>query len=145
MSEDPPFVHTGLDFAGSLYFAEPRSGNDSSKAYIYSFKCASTHAVHLELTDGLDVPNFLLVFRKFVAHHGLPATILSDNVKTFKSASKQIQTICCSAEVFQYLSNQRTSWKLVLQKLLGGVIFGAHGAASQTLFEKGCWQDYTKI
>ena len=116
VSEDPPFAHTGLDFAGPLYFAEPRSGSDSSKAYICLFMCASTRAVHLELTHGLNVPNFLLAFRKFAAHRGLPATILSDNAKTFKSASKEIRTICRSAEVFQYLSNQRTSWKFSVAK-----------------------------
>ena len=113
VSEDPPFAHTGLDFAGPLYFAETRSGNGSSKVYICLFTCASTCAVHLELTH---VPNFLLAFRKFVARHGLPATILSDNTKTFKSASKEIQTICRSAEVFHYLSNQRTSWKFSVAK-----------------------------
>ena len=116
VSEDPPFAHTGLDFAGPLYFAEPRSGSDSSKAYICLFTCASTRAVHLELTHGLNVPNFLLAFRKFAARRSLPATILSDNAKTFKSASKEIRTICRSAEVFQYLSNQRTSWKFSVAK-----------------------------
>ena len=33
VSEDPPFAHMGLDFAEPLYFAEPWSSSDSSKAY----------------------------------------------------------------------------------------------------------------
>ena len=60
--------------------------------------------------------NFLLAFCKFVARRGLPSTILSDNAKTFKLASKEIRSVCRSAVVFQYLSNQRTSWKFIVAK-----------------------------
>ena len=90
VSEDPPFAHTGLDFAGPLYFMESQNGNNNSKAYVCLFTCASTRAVHLELTPRLNVENFLLAFHKFVARHGLPATILSDNAKILKSANKEI-------------------------------------------------------
>ena len=116
VSEDPPFAHTGLDFAGPLYYLESKDDSNSSKSYICLFTCASTRAVHLELTRGLNVENFLLAFRKFAARRGLPVTILSDNAKTFKSASKEIRTISRSSDVFQYLSNQRTSWKFITAK-----------------------------
>jgi len=77
---------------------------------------ASTCAIHLELTHGLNVSSFLLAFRRFVGQHGLPATLFSDNAKTFKSGSKEVRAICCSSEVFQYLTNQRTSWKFILPR-----------------------------
>ena len=47
----------------------------------------STEAINLELTRGLNVEKFLLGFRKFTAHQGLPVTMVSDNAKTFKLQS----------------------------------------------------------
>ena len=78
--------------------------------------CASTRAIHLELTRGLNVDSFLLAFRRFVGRHGLPATLLSDNATTFQSSSREIQSICRSSEVFHYLTNNRTSWKFIVPK-----------------------------
>ncbi|XP_067029688.1 uncharacterized protein [Acropora muricata] len=60
VSDDPPFTHLGLDFAGPLYVKEARrssqeSDSGSNKVYVCLFTCASTRAVHLELTQGLNV------------------------------------------------------------------------------------------
>jgi len=116
VSDDPPFAHTGLDFAGPLYYSESTDDRDTSKAYICLFTCASTRAIHLELTRGMNVNSFLLAFRRFVGRRGLPATLLSDNAKTFKSSAKEIRTICRSPEVYQYLTDQRTSWKFIVPR-----------------------------
>ena len=70
----------------------------------------------MELTAGLNVETFLFAFRRFISRRGLPATLLSDNAKTFKSASKEIRSIARSTEVSQYLTNQRTSWKFIVAK-----------------------------
>ena len=51
-SEDPPFSHTGVDFAGPLY---AKNCGVCEKAYICLFSCCSTRAVHLELTPDLSV------------------------------------------------------------------------------------------
>ena len=60
VSDDPPFTHLGLDFAGPLYVKEARrssqeSDSGSNKVNVCLFTCASTRAVHLELTQGLNV------------------------------------------------------------------------------------------
>ena len=98
------------------------SEEGTSKAYICLFTCASTRAIHLELTAGLNVETFFLAFRRFTSRRGLPATLLSDNAKTFKSASKEIRSIACSTEVSHYLTNQRTAWKFIVARApwLGG-------------------------
>ena len=88
VSEDPPFSHTGIDFAGPLYIHN--DNEDKSKVYICLFTCASTRAVHLELIFSLNVTSFLLAFRRFVGRHGLPNTLLSDNAKTFRAALKEV-------------------------------------------------------
>jgi len=51
-SEDPPFSHTGIDFARPLFVKED---GKSEKAYIFLFTCASIRAVHLELASGLSL------------------------------------------------------------------------------------------
>ncbi|KAL9954863.1 hypothetical protein ACROYT_G042448 [Oculina patagonica] len=95
VSLDPPFAHTGLDFIGPLYIHNGKSSKEkgSDKVYICLFTCASTRAIHLELTPSLSVESFLLAFRRFVNRQGLPVTLLSDNAKTFRSASKDIRKI----------------------------------------------------
>ena len=116
VSDNPSFSHTGLDFAGPVYFRESHGAGDSAKAYICLFTCAFTRAVHLELTRGMSVDAFILAFRRFVGRQGLPVTLLSDNAKSFKSSSKEIQSICRSPEVFCYLADQRTTWKFIVAK-----------------------------
>jgi len=119
VSEDPPFTHTGIDFAGPLYVKSKVNSSDhegETKSYICLFTCASTRAVHLELTRGLDVNSFLLAFRHFSARRGLPATIISDNATTFRSSAKEVKRITRSPEVFKYLTENRIVWKLIVEK-----------------------------
>ena len=121
VSDDPPFTHIRLDFAGPLYVKETRrslqtSDSDSNKVYVCLFTCASTRAVHLELTRGLTVPDFLLAFRRFASRRGLPATIQSDNAKTFQSSSKEIRKIARSPEVWRYLTDNRITWNFIVEK-----------------------------
>ena len=93
VSDDPPFAHTGIDFAGPLYTSEKVENPEDAKAYVCLFTCASTRAVHLELTKRLSAEAFMLAFRRFTSRRGLPATVVSDNAKTFKAASKDIVKI----------------------------------------------------
>lgn len=115
VSDDPPFTHTGLDFAGPLFIGhnEFSSNNDSTKVYVCLFTCASTRAVHLELTPRLTTEAFLRSFRRFASRRGLPVTLISDNAKTFKSACKDIRKITRSEEVLRYLTNNRITWTFI--------------------------------
>ena len=78
--------------------------------------CASTRAIHLELTQGLSVPAFLLAFRRFVSRRGLPATLISDNAKTFKAASNELKRIVRSEEVLRYFATNRVTWKFIVDR-----------------------------
>ncbi|XP_078364115.1 uncharacterized protein LOC144648427 [Oculina patagonica] len=118
VSLDPPFAHTGLDFIGPLYIHNGKSSKEkgSDKVYICLFTCASTRAIHLELTPSLSVESFLLAFRRFVNRQGLPVTLLSDNAKTFRSASKDIRKIIQSDEVMRYLTDNRITWNFIIER-----------------------------
>lgn len=118
VSEDPPFTHVGLDFVGPLFIEtkSPEVERNESKVYICLFTCASTRAVHLEICRSLNVQDFLLAFRRFASRRGLPATLTSDNAKTFKSSCKEIRKIARSDEVWRYLVNQRISWHFIIER-----------------------------
>ena len=92
VSDDPPFTHTGLDFAGPLY--TPPDGNQekkNAKCYVCLFTCTSSRTVHLELLRSLTVESFLLAFRRFASRRGLPATLISDNAKTSTDRPKKFK------------------------------------------------------
>ena len=117
VSEDPPFTYTGIDFAGPMYLREASAQDAStSKAYICLFTCCSTRAIHLEMSTDLSVSSFLLLFRLFASRRGLPVTLISNNTKPFKAASKDIVKIARSAEVTKFLNNHRVSWKFIVEK-----------------------------
>ncbi|PFX11629.1 hypothetical protein AWC38_SpisGene24559 [Stylophora pistillata] len=115
VSEDPPFTHVGLDIAGPLNVVNEHA-NGSSKVYLCLFTCASTRAIHLELCRSLDVQEFQLAFRRFASRRGLPATITSDNAKTFKSSSKEVRRITRSNEVLRYFVNERISCNFIIER-----------------------------
>ena len=135
VSADPPFNNTGIDFAGPLYIHTAEA--KESKAYVCIFTCASTRALHLEVTEGLSANTFLLAFRRFCSRRGIPSIILSDNAKTFKHCAKEIMKIIRSEEVHQYLSNKQITCTFIAEKApwWGGVL-GETGPKCKALFKK---------
>ncbi|XP_043225627.1 uncharacterized protein LOC122383367 isoform X1 [Amphibalanus amphitrite] len=89
VTQSPPFTVTGVDFCGPLFSVDfPRK-----KFYVCLFTCAVTRAVHLEMTDALSLPAFMLALRRFSARRGLPRIMYSDNAPTFRGADKQLQRV----------------------------------------------------
>ena len=102
-----------------LFFINDSRGQrdqQQEKVYVCLFTCAATRAVHLELTRDIGVETFLLSLRRFASRRGLPATIISDNAKTFKSSSKQIMKILRSPEVQRYFSKNCITWKFIVER-----------------------------
>ena len=112
-SGGPPFLHTGVDFAGPLYV---NLNNQQQNVYVRLFTCALTRRIHLELTTDLSTVSFLQAFRRFTSWQGLPPTILSDNAKTFKSASSDVKKIVRSSKVQIYMVNYQVKWKFIVEK-----------------------------
>ena len=88
----------------------------ATKVYVLLFKCASTRAIHLEIVEKLDVETFLSAFRRFAARRGLPSMVLSDNAKTFKTASKEIRKIIRAKRVQTYFANKGISWRFSVER-----------------------------
>ena len=73
-------------------------------------------AVYLELTRSLTVDAFLLAQCRFTSRCRLPPTLVSDNAKTFKGSSKEVQKIARSKEVMRYLPNNGVTWKFIVEQ-----------------------------
>ena len=114
-----PFQHTGVDFAGPLHV---KSGQEMMKAYIALFTCATTRAVHLELTPDLTAPIFRMTLEKFTAAWGMPNLLVSDNATTFKTTAIQLKALFEHPEVQEYLRSHFLTWKfnLALASWWGG-------------------------
>ena len=90
--------------------------NKEIKSYACLFTCASTRALHLQLTRELSATVFLQAFRRFCGCRGVPSIIMSDNAKTFKFCSREIEKLMRSEEVHQYFTNRQMTWPLFVEK-----------------------------
>ena len=106
-----PFQHTGVDFAGPLYV---KTDEGKTKSYIALFTCATTRAVHLELTPDLTGPVFRMALEKFAAFWGMPNLIVSDNATTFKTTAIALEKLFEHPEVQSYLQSNFLTWQFNL-------------------------------
>ena len=88
---------------------------DDYKSYVCLFTCASTRAVHIELVQSLTVESFIQALRRFCARRGLPATLISDNAKTFKSASKEAKKLLRSPRLAEYFKLKDVQWRFIVE------------------------------
>jgi len=100
VTQAPPFSVTGIDYAGPLFCCDiPRR-----KLYILLFTCAVIRGVHLEVTDSLNLHDFLLALRRFAARRGLPSILCSDNAKTFEGAERKL---------IEYFGHNSPQWRFI--------------------------------
>ena len=75
----------GVDFAGPVFVKDIfADGPTMYKSYILIVTCASTSAIHLELTPDLTAPAFIRRFIRFQGRRGTPSFVASDNANTFR-------------------------------------------------------------
>ena len=86
-----PFEITGVDFAGPLRYKIKKQ--EEGKCYVLFFTCATSKAVHLELTRSQEAEEFQRKLNAFIARRGRPRLMISDNAKTFKSTANWINVV----------------------------------------------------
>ena len=90
----------------TIYFdsknKEADSETPSKKSHARLFTRSSTRAVHHEVCRSLNVPDFLLAFRRSSSRQGLPALLTSDNAETFKAARKEILKIATRGKTLSW-------------------------------------------
>ena len=112
VQEAQPFAYTGVDFAGPLYIV---NGSDT-KVWICLYTCCVTRAVHLDIVPNLTTEAFLRSFRRFSARRGFPCRMISDNGKTFKSASKVISTMLKDPVLQNFFAEIHLKWVFNLER-----------------------------
>ena len=106
-----PFETTGVDFAGPITFKITKK--EQGKCYILLFTCATSRAVHLELTKTQTAEEFQTKLNSFTARRTRPKLIVSDNAKVFKSTATWINHIRKSEKLQNHLAKQDISWRTV--------------------------------
>ena len=90
-SDGKPFQTTGVDFAGPLLYKI--SKKEQGKCYVLIFTCASSRAVHLELTKTHTADEFQQNLNAFITRRTRPKLIISDNAAEFKSTAEWIRKL----------------------------------------------------
>ena len=100
-----PFQSTGLDFAGPLFVKNTHGDSEKLfKCYILLFTCATTRAIHLELTPDMSTLAVIRAIQRFIYRKGYPRRFISDNFKSFKSS-----------ELKNFLRKHLIEWRFILE------------------------------
>lgn len=73
--QKPPFYSTGIDCFGPFHI---KIGRCCEKRWGIIFKCLTTRCIHVDLLTFIYTDSFLMALRWFVACHGRPYELLSD-------------------------------------------------------------------
>ena len=102
---DFPFETTGVDYAGPFYVRDIYSTSvDMNKCYLLLFTCATSRAVHLELTPDLGHVALIRALRRFFSRRGVSTLIISDNFKSFKAQT-----------VKNFITANNISWEFIVE------------------------------
>nr|XP_047142846.1 uncharacterized protein LOC124817096 [Hydra vulgaris] len=101
------FQATGLDDAGNL-FVKTVNKDAACKVYVLLLTCASSRAIHLELTPDMKIPAFIRAFKRFAARRGFPDLIISDNFNTF--ISKEVKNFMMKKDMQQKFILSASPW-----------------------------------
>lgn len=125
-----PFSRVGVDFAGPFLlrksaakilplrkaaqtqYREPAT----IKGWIVVYVCLVTRAVHLDVTTGLTVEEFLETFAKMTSRRGLCCEIWSDNGTTFVGANREMARVLKEWDnqvPSQQLASLGTTWRFI--------------------------------
>lgn len=89
------------------------------KVYICLFTCTALQAIHLEIVEDQTASLFVRAFRQFVCKRGIPEYIISDNAKTFKKGSQELNTpkkqIINTTEPQRFLAYHQRKWKFITE------------------------------
>ncbi|XP_068721773.1 uncharacterized protein [Montipora capricornis] len=109
-----PFETTGIDFAGPLSYMI--SKKEQGKCHILIFTCATSRAVHLEMTKSQTTEEFQRKLNAFITRRTRPKSIVSDNAAVFKTTATWIRMIRKSEALQDFLAQQQIMWQFNLSR-----------------------------
>nr|XP_045596726.1 uncharacterized protein LOC123757251 [Procambarus clarkii] len=107
-----PFETTGVDYTGAIYLTGT-ADEQPIKAYICLFTCATTRAVHLEVTPDMSAQSFIQAFCRFAARRSCPNLMISDNRANLVAGEACLREICSHPAVTSTLEQRHCRWKFI--------------------------------
>ena len=112
--EGRPFETTGVDFAGPLDYKVTKK--ERGKCYVLIFTCATSRAVHLEVTKSQMAEEFQRKLNSFIARKTRPCLIISDNASVFKATASSLKKIRKSKRLQDHLAREEIRWQFNLSR-----------------------------
>ena len=109
-----PYQVIGVDYAGPLQYRV--SKQKEGKAYVLLYSCSLTRGIYMELLPTLEMTDFLLSLKRFVARRGRPERIYSDNGGTFRGAATWMRAVAKDEILQDYLSINQIRWQFNLSR-----------------------------
>ena len=131
VTEEPAFTYTGLDYAGPIYI-KPDDNMEKVWICLYITRC-----IHIDFVFNLSVESFRRSLTRFTAQRGVTLKILSDNGKTFKSATEMLKKIASHGDISRYLSETRTKWLFNVESPMVGRSIQENGQVSEKMSTQG--------
>ena len=85
---EPPFTFVRVDYFGPFFV---KRGRCMEQRYRVFFTCLAVRAVHIEVAHSLDPSSFINALRRFIATHGSPCVIRSNNGTNLTSGEKELR------------------------------------------------------
>ncbi|XP_073231810.1 uncharacterized protein [Porites lutea] len=104
-------LRIGVDFAVPIAFKIAKK--EQGKCYILLFTCATSRALHLELTKTQTAEEFQRKLNLFITRRTRSKVMISDNASVFKSTATWMKNIRKSERLLDYLARQDINWRFV--------------------------------
>ena len=89
-----PYETIGVDFAGLIHeYRVTQKTLTEGKGYLVLCACSLTTGGYLDVIPSLETNKFLTSLKGFIARHGRPRMIYSDNGSTFKAAVEWLSNV----------------------------------------------------
>ena len=109
-TDSPPFTYCGVDMFSTFIIKE---GMKELKGYGEILTCFASRAVHVEITNSVELDSFILALRRFIARRGNIRNITSDNGKNFVGANNEFKKAFNEMnhqQILHFFGNTRADW-----------------------------------
>ena len=113
LAPSPVFHTTSIDLTGPHTIKDTVKKRATMKVWGLVATCASTRAIHIDLTDSYSTDSILQSLRKFVSIRGCPAEFISDQGSQMKAAAKDITKDWDWSVVSNWANSNKVKWTIV--------------------------------
>ncbi len=105
-----PFQVVGVDYAGPLKI-QVKQGKQRRKANVILYACSLTRGLHPDLVKSMEMEEFLLCFKSFIARRGRP-----EDGGIFVGAVSWIKKVRSSERFNDFLTHHGITWQFNFSK-----------------------------